>query len=80
MLTFTHVHTIFIQIGCVSILYTLFLHNDCYLIVAEKARSCTGYNLTFLINYLKFGFISTLIVLFSGLPLVYFTGRHVNKC
>ena len=47
------------------------------LIVAEKARSCTGYNLTFL-NYLKFGFISTLIVLFSGLPLVYFTGRHVN--
>ena len=47
------------------------------LIVAEKARSCTGYNLTFL-TYLKFGFISTFIVLFTGLPIVYFTGRHVN--
>ena len=47
------------------------------LIVAEKARSCTGYNLTFF-SYLKFGFISTFIVLFSGLPIVYFTGRHVN--
>ena len=47
------------------------------LIVAEKARSCTGYNLTFF-GYLKFGFISTSIVLFSGLPIVYFTGRYVN--
>ena len=47
------------------------------LIVAEKARSCTGYNLTFF-TYLKFGFISTLLVLFSGLPIVYFTGRNVN--
>ena len=47
------------------------------LIVAEKARSCTGYNLTFF-NYLKFGFVSTLIVLFTGLPIVYFAGRNVN--
>lgn len=47
------------------------------LIVAEKARSCTGYNLTFF-NYLKFGFVSTLIVLFSGLPIVYFAGRNVK--
>ena len=47
------------------------------LIVAEKARSCTGYNLTFF-TYLKFGFISTLLVLFSGLPIVYFTGRNVD--
>lgn len=47
------------------------------LIVAEKARSCTGYNLTFF-NYLKFGFISTLIVIFSGLPIVYFAGRNVK--
>lgn len=47
------------------------------LIVAEKARSCTGYHLTFF-SYLKFGFVSTLIVLFSGLPIVYFAGRNVK--
>ena len=47
------------------------------LIVAEKARSCVGENLTFL-RYLKFGFISTVIVLFTGLPIVYFTGRFVK--
>ena len=47
------------------------------LIVAEKARSCVGENLTFL-KYLKFGFISTFIVLFTGLPIVYFTGRFVK--
>jgi Na+/H+ antiporter NhaD/arsenite permease-like protein len=48
------------------------------LIVAEKTRSCTGHNLTFF-SYLKFGFVSTLIVLFTGLPLVYFSGRFVNS-
>ena len=45
------------------------------LIVAEKAREY--YRLTFL-EYLRFGFFSTLIVLFSGLPLVYFTGKYVD--
>ena len=47
------------------------------LIVAEKARSCANYRLTFL-GYLKFGFVSTLVVLFAGLPIVYFTARYVN--
>ena len=47
------------------------------LIVAEKARICVNYRLTFW-EYLKFGFFSTILVLFSGLPLVYFTGKHVN--
>ena len=47
------------------------------LIVAEKARSCSGYKLTFF-TYLKFGFTSTLFVLFIGLPIVYFTGRYVR--
>ena len=45
------------------------------LIVAEKAKEY--YRLTFL-EYLRFGFFSTLIVLFSGLPLVYFTGKYVD--
>ena len=47
------------------------------LIVAEKARSCAGYILTFW-GYLKFGFFSTVLVLFSGLPVVYFAGRGIN--
>lgn len=47
------------------------------LIVAEKARSCADYNLTFW-GYLKFGFLSTLIVLFTGLPVVYFSAKHVR--
>ena len=47
------------------------------LIVAEKARSCIGHNLTFL-TYLKFGFLSTFIVLFTGLPIVYFAANYVN--
>ena len=47
------------------------------LIVAEKARSCADYNLTFW-EYLKFGLPSTILVLFTGLPVVYFTGRFVN--
>lgn len=47
------------------------------LIVAEKARSCTEYNLTFW-EYLKFGLPSTILVLFTGLPVVYFTGKYVS--
>ena len=47
------------------------------LIVAEKAKSCAGQNITFF-TYLKFGMLSTTIVLFTGLPIVYFTGRFVN--
>lgn len=43
------------------------------LIVAEKARSTAGYHLTFL-RYLKFGFASTLVVMFGALPVVYFLG------
>ena len=44
------------------------------LIVAEKARSAVDYRITFW-NYLKFGSISTFIVLFGCLPIVYFLGR-----
>ena len=43
------------------------------LIVAEKARGIADYRLTFL-QYFKFGGISALIVMFSGLPIVYFLG------
>ena len=45
------------------------------LIVAEKARNVAGYRLSLLV-YLKFGFCSTIIVLFAGLPIVYFTGDN----
>lgn len=47
------------------------------LIVAEKARSVTKYRLGFL-EYLKFGFVSTMLVMFAGLPVVYFTGNNVH--
>lgn len=47
------------------------------LIVAEKARIETGYRLNFL-EYLKFGFCSTILVLFAGLPIVYFAGDNVS--
>ena len=47
------------------------------LIVAEKARSCVGFRLTF-VEYLKFGFFSTIIVLFAGLPIVYFAGDNIG--
>ena len=47
------------------------------LIVAEKAKACANYPLTFW-EYLKFGFLSTSLVLLFGLPLVYFAGRYVN--
>ena len=43
------------------------------LIVAEKARSVAGYNLTF-IRYIRFGIISTIVVMFGCLPIVYFLG------
>ena len=44
------------------------------LIVAEKARSSADYRLTFW-NYIKFGFISTICVIYIPLPIVYFLGR-----
>ena len=44
------------------------------LIVAEKARSAADYRLTFP-RYLKFGLISTPIVIFTCLPIVYFLGK-----
>lgn len=44
------------------------------LIVAEKARSSADYRLTFW-NYIKFGFISTIVVIYLALPIVYFLGR-----
>ena len=48
------------------------------LIVAEvAARSDAKYRLTFCV-YLRFGFFSTLLVLFSGLPIVYFASRDID--
>lgn len=44
------------------------------LIVAEKARSSADYRITFW-NYIKFGFISTFVVIYLCLPIVYFLGR-----
>ena len=44
------------------------------LIVAEKARQTANYKLTFW-RYLRFGFFSTIIVLFTALPIVYFLGQ-----
>ena len=43
------------------------------LIVAEKARGTVGYRISFW-NYFKFGGISTCVVLFGMLPIVYFVG------
>lgn len=43
------------------------------LIVAEKARSIANYQITFL-RYIRFGFVSTLCVMFGCLPIVYFLG------
>ena len=49
------------------------------LLVAEKARgSAIEYRLTFW-KYLRFGFISTLIITFMSLPLVYFLGVGASK-
>lgn len=47
------------------------------LIVAEKARCVVNYRLTFW-EYLKFGFCSTMVVLFVGLPIVYFTSKNIH--
>lgn len=44
------------------------------LIVSEKARSSINFRLTFW-NYLIFGMVSTTIVLFGMLPIVYFLSR-----
>ena len=46
------------------------------LIVAEKARGTVGYRITFW-NYFKFGGISTTIILFGMLPIVYFVGVNI---
>lgn len=49
------------------------------LLVAEKARgSPEKYRLTFL-KYLRFGFVSTLIITFTSLPLIYFLGIGASK-
>lgn len=47
------------------------------LIVAEKTRSVAGYRLT-LLRYARFGFVSSLIVIFSGLPVVYSLARYTT--
>ena len=47
------------------------------LIVAEKGRNIANYRLSFW-QYFKFGFCSTTLVLFAGLPIVYFAGANVN--
>lgn len=44
------------------------------LIVAEKARGTVDYRISFW-NYFKFGGISTCVVLFGMLPIVYFVGK-----
>ena len=46
------------------------------LIVAEKARGSADYRISFW-NYFKFGGISTCVVLFGMLPIVYFVGKAV---
>ena len=48
------------------------------LIVAEKARSAADFKLTFL-GYLRFGIISTLIVIFIPLPIVYYLGVLADR-
>ena len=48
------------------------------LIVAEKTRSIAGYRLTFL-RYARFGLISSLIVIFTGLPVVYTLARYTTE-
>ena len=48
------------------------------LIVAEKARSAAGFQVTFW-AYLPFGILSTFIVMFAALPIVYFLGTVASK-
>ena len=45
------------------------------LIVAEKTQSVAGYKLT-LLRYARFGVISSIIVILSGLPVVYTIARY----
>ena len=47
------------------------------LIVAEKGFQVADYKLTFW-TYFKFGFVSTLVVLFVGLPVVFFPGDNIK--
>lgn len=47
------------------------------LIVAEKGRNVANYRLGFF-EYLKFGLCSTVLVLFAGLPIVYFVSDNVH--
>ena len=46
------------------------------LIVAEKAKRHINYDLSFF-NYLPFGFVSTIVVLLLGLPIIYLLGIAV---
>ena len=48
------------------------------LIVAEKARSSAQYRLSFL-GYLVYGFPSTLLILYTCLPVVYYMGLIATK-
>ena len=56
---------------------TSLIGSICNLIVAEKARSTLNYQLTFL-RYARFGLASALLVIFCGLPFVYFLGRYAT--
>jgi Na+/H+ antiporter NhaD/arsenite permease-like protein len=56
---------------------TSLIGSICNLIVAEKARSTLNYQLTFL-RYARFGLASALLVIYLGLPLVYFLGRYAT--
>ena len=56
---------------------TSLIGSICNLIVAEKARSTANYQLTFL-RYARFGLASALLVIYTGLPIVYFLGRYAT--
>ena len=56
---------------------TSLIGSMCNLIVAEKARSTLNYQLTFL-RYARFGLASALLVIYCGLPFVYFLGRYAT--
>ena len=56
---------------------TSLIGSICNLIVAEKARSTANYRLTFL-RYARFGLASALLVIYAGLPFVYFLGRYAT--
>ena len=56
---------------------TSLIGSICNLIVAEKVRSLTNFQLTFL-RYARFGLASALMVIYGGLPFVYFLGRYAT--